>query len=89
MISTKLIVYGRVQGVGFRFYIKTQANKYNINGYIKNLIDGSVEIVAQGQESDLNSFKASIIRGNGFSRVENIEEERFSEKNFSLFSVKY
>ncbi|UYP00265.1 acylphosphatase [Oceanotoga sp. DSM 15011] len=89
MISTKLIVYGRVQGVGFRFYIKTQANKYNINGYIKNLIDGSVEIVAQGQESDLNSFKASIIKGNGFSRVENIEEERFSEKNFSLFSVKY
>lgn len=88
----KLKIYGRVQGVGYRYFIKNVALKLNILGYVKNLPDGSVEILAKGNEKALNTFKAFSIKGNGFSRVEDIEEEildNFEKNNIDEFVVKY
>ena len=49
----KVIVKGIVQGVNFRYYTQRQAVKYNINGWVKNLPDGSVGAVFEGEEHDV------------------------------------
>lgn len=46
--------YGRVQGVGFRFTAQRLAEDLDIKGWVKNLPDGSVQVVAEGQEDNLN-----------------------------------
>lgn len=56
MKQIKMKVFGRVQGVGFRYMTKIVADKLHINGYAKNLADGSVEIMAEGNSSAINSF---------------------------------
>lgn len=49
-------VHGHVQGVGFRYWVKSQAKKHNITGYAKNLEDGRVEVVAEGKRRASISF---------------------------------
>lgn len=48
-----LIFYGRVQGVGFRKFVKTKAQQLGVKGYVKNLPDGTVEVVAKFASSAL------------------------------------
>ena len=55
-------VYGRVQGVGFRYFTQKLAQKYNINGYVKNVQD-HVEIDAQGNIEDVTAFTHAVIQG--------------------------
>ena len=52
--------YGRVQGVGFRFTAIRFAEAFSLKGYVKNLPDGSVEVVAEGKEDDLKGFLEKI-----------------------------
>ncbi len=68
------IVYGRVQGVGFRRFAQRCANEYSIGGYVRNLPDGSVEIEAIGEFSQLQGFVERIAQGSWFSSVEEIEK---------------
>ena len=53
-------VHGHVQGVGFRYWVKSQAEKHNITGYAKNLEDGRVEVVAEGEEADVDQLLALL-----------------------------
>ena len=53
----KLIIHGKVQGVGYRFSVKRKADSLGIMGYVKNLHDGSVFTTAQGNILALNNFK--------------------------------
>ncbi len=55
-----VIFSGRVQGVGFRFTAEAIAAKMDVKGWVRNLMGGQVEIVAEGSESDLLSFISSI-----------------------------
>jgi acylphosphatase len=52
--------FGRVQGVGFRYTVASLAPDCGIRGYVRNLSDGSVELVAQGSDSDIERFLARI-----------------------------
>ena len=49
----KVLLSGRVQGVGFRYYTESVASKFGITGYVKNTIEGKLEIVGQGEEEEL------------------------------------
>jgi len=91
VISRKFIFKGRVQGVGFRFFTTKNAKDLNIVGSVKNLANGDVEIFAKGEENKIDHFKARLIKGNNFSRVEDIEEYRVSndEVNNNDFHVRY
>ncbi|KAF2955931.1 acylphosphatase [Marinitoga sp. 38H-ov] len=89
MIGKRYIVYGRVQGVGFRWFINNVAENLNIKGYVMNMPDGSVEIWAEGEADSLYTFKNYILKGNGFSFVENIEEEIVPVQGYTHFSIKY
>ncbi len=91
IISRKFILKGRVQGVGFRFFTTKNAEKFGITGSVKNLTNGDVEVYAKGDENKLENFKSKLIKGNSFSRVEDIEEYEVSEDkvNNNDFHVRY
>ena len=60
MERSTIIVSGIVQGVGFRYKVRAEARLLGIMGYVKNLADGSVEIVAEGTRSNIESFIQKI-----------------------------
>jgi acylphosphatase len=66
---------GRVQGVGFRYTAKTVAAGFEINGTIRNLPDGRVELTAQGARAELDAFRAALYGAGlaGFIRDEQVE----------------
>lgn len=68
-----LIVSGRVQGVGFRWFTEREAVKRDILGYVRNLEDGRVEILAQSTPSALEEFCERIRLGPSASRVDLVE----------------
>lgn len=68
-----LVVSGRVQRVGFRWYTEREASKRNVRGYVRNLDDGRVEILAQALPSALDEFIECIRRGPAGSRVDDVE----------------
>ncbi|MFA7544072.1 MAG: acylphosphatase [Candidatus Cloacimonadaceae bacterium] len=73
MPQWEITVYGRVQGVGFRYFVKQTAQKWNVEGFVKNLYDGSVYVLAVAYTQVLESFCQELERGNTFSRVRDIQ----------------
>jgi acylphosphatase len=65
---------GRVQGVGFRYTARTVATGFDISGIIRNLSDGRVELVAEGQSAELDAFRTAILEAGlaGFIRDEQV-----------------
>ncbi|MFT8352791.1 acylphosphatase [Clostridium saccharoperbutylacetonicum] len=90
MIRYLIIVNGRVQGVGFRYFLQLTASKLNLTGWCKNLMNGDVEIEVQGLEQNVFSFISEIKKGNGFARVYDFDLKDISVvKDEKKFSVKY
>ena len=70
----RLLARGRVQGVGFRWFVKTTAQALAISGWVCNLKDGSVEIEAQGSPGALAELRRLIQGGNSWCRVDRLME---------------
>jgi acylphosphatase len=85
----KIIVSGRVQGVGFRRYVTNEARFLGLKGYVKNLPDGDVYIEAEGTNENLNVFVTWIKKGPGFSFVESVKADYFPPVNYSGFRIEY
>ena len=84
------IVKGLVQGVFFRLNTKDAAINHNINGTVKNLYNGDVEVYAQGAEENITQFEKFLDTGPSLSRVDEvIKEEIDSSETFSGFDVIY
>lgn len=75
MKVVKTLVSGRVQGVGFRYFVKSHADSLNIKGYARNLRDGRVEVLMQGEDASLNTLISHIRKGPRFSSVTAVEIE--------------
>jgi len=73
MIRYSIVVHGRVQGVGFRYFTQISALTLNLTGWCENLMNGNVKIEIQGLEKNINSFIAIIKKGNNFCRVNDID----------------
>lgn len=69
MNRIKVTFTGRVQGVGFRYFVQLNAINYNLTGWVKNLSNGDVLLEVQGNEDNINKFLNIIKKGNGFSKV--------------------
>ncbi len=73
-IARKFIVKGIVQGVGYRFFTQRAAAECGITGYVKNLENGDVEVVAEGEQTDMENFKRKLLAGPQYSIVKSLEE---------------
>ncbi len=83
-------VSGLVQGVNFRFYTKMLADKLGLKGWIKNLPDGRVEVVAEGSENEINELIKFLKKGPKGAKVLNIEIEKEEYKGeFKYFDIIY
>jgi len=74
------LVKGRVQGVGFRWFVHREASELDLKGWVRNTEDGAVEIVAAGTEENLSELRASLKRGPRGSRVDAVIEHALVEK---------
>jgi acylphosphatase len=63
MKRVRLIIGGRVQGVGFRYFVKESASRLHITGYVKNMPGGNVEVDAEGEMENLESFMEKCRQG--------------------------
>lgn len=67
------VASGWVQGVGFRYFVHTQALRRSVTGWVRNMEDGTVEMELQGAEDVLKQLTAVIRKGDGFIRVAALE----------------
>ena len=84
----KLIVHGKVQGVGFRFSCLEAAYRNGVNGIVKNRSDGTVYIEAEGEDENITRFKDWCKKGPLWARVSELEEEPGTLKDYSAFEIK-
>ncbi|EKY01848.1 acylphosphatase [Selenomonas sp. oral taxon 138] len=81
---------GRVQGVGFRMFVRQQAVMNDITGWVMNMSDGTVTMELQGKASAVEAAFAAMRTGNYFIRVERLDiEEREPVDGERDFSIKY
>ena len=72
-LARSYIVSGRVQGVGYRFFVHRAAAIEGVHGWVRNLPDGNVEIRAEGDASVLERFERKIRQGPPSARVEDVD----------------
>jgi acylphosphatase len=83
-------IYGRVQGVNFRYYTQREAIALGLVGWVANRFDGSVEVVAEGAKPTLQKFLAFLHRGPPSARVDRVQAEwAEATGEFSRFRVRY
>ncbi|MCK5066067.1 MAG: acylphosphatase [Bacteroidales bacterium] len=88
-VQYDIIVYGRVQGVGFRAAARNQARSMNLKGWVENNKDGSVHIVVSGNQEQCGQLIQWCRNGSGYSWVERLEIKEMSQGQLSAFFIKY
>jgi acylphosphatase len=74
MPATRFRVEGRVQGVGFRWFVWREAERLGLRGSVRNLADGTVEVIAAGTAEALQGLERSLARGPSAARVARVEK---------------
>jgi len=89
-IQIKVTIKGKVQGVFYRAETKNTAEKFGIKGYVKNLPDGSVGAVFEGDSPVVTQMIEWCNKGPAAARVENVLVEQIYElSNFKTFNIRY
>ena len=73
------LIQGRVQGVGFRWFVQREAGELELRGWVRNTEDGHVEVLAAGDPADLDELRLSLKRGPRGSRVDRVIEHTLVE----------
>jgi acylphosphatase len=73
------LIKGRVQGVGFRWFVHREASELDLHGWVRNTEDGDVEVVAAGDPESLTELRASLQKGPRGSRVDKVIEHPLVE----------
>ena len=93
MLHVKLLARGNVQGVGFRAFAKMIGASCGVSGYAKNLPDGTVELVAEGQPNQVERFRkrvgARLPVGIRVDSLEALEEKEIPAPSFTSFGIRY
>ena len=88
MIKKCFRIYGHVQGVGFRYFTWQYALKIGVTGFVRNLADGYVEVVAVGSESQIDTLNAWLQHGPCTAIVDDVfVEDYLGDKEFTAFQV--
>jgi acylphosphatase len=72
--ARRFVVRGRVQGVGFRWFVEREAHLLGVSGWVRNNADGSVEVLAQGTRDQLLGLRSRLRQGPRAARVDDVEE---------------
>ena len=89
-VQFEIKITGKVQGVGFRYFVQKRAAEFNVTGWVKNMPDGSVAVMAQGDETDMDTFLDHLKAGPSMSKVSGVSLNRMPETEpFDDFRVKY
>ena len=73
------IIKGRVQGVGFRWFVHREAGARGLKGWVRNTDAGEVEVVVAGNAEKLDELRAELERGSRGSRVDSVHERELDE----------
>jgi acylphosphatase len=87
MIAKRFFVRGRVQGVGFRYFVERAAEQLGVTGYARNLDDGRVEVYAVGNRENLSDFAGRLWRGPRFAVVRGVEEQEADVQQYDSFHI--
>lgn len=89
--TLRIIVKGRVQGVGYRWFARQAARELGLTGFVRNLINGDVEVVAQGEEEVLNHFIQQLSQGPAFAYVTEVQTEELDipEDRYKSFEIAF
>jgi acylphosphatase len=87
-VARHYLVSGRVQGVGFRFFTAEAARDEQVHGWVRNLPDGRVEIVAEGEAGAIERFERRVRRGPSAGHVDEVEAADRPVSNVETFTVK-
>ena len=87
-IAMQIQVFGRVQGVGFRYYTQQKALELGITGFVKNKPDGSVFIEAEAEETKLNEFLMWCHVGPSWAKVQEVKFQELPSIGYTQFTIK-
>lgn len=84
-------IHGKVQGVFFRKFIKERADKLGLYGFVQNTEEGTVDVVAQGEEEKLHEFVDLMKNGPVFARITSVDVvwNDISQDSFTEFSIEH
>jgi acylphosphatase len=87
----RLRISGRVQGVFFRVYTRDEARRLGLKGWVRNLPDGRVEVLAQGDSEQLRALESFCRKGPPHARVQDVEvtEESTGAQKLTAFEITY
>ena len=88
-MQARIIVSGIVQGVSFRSFAKKHAHKLQLNGFVRNLPDGSLEVIAEGKKEKIEELIKEIRKGPEGSKVDDIKIEWRKDEGYSIFEVRF
>ena len=89
MKRTHVFISGRVQGVWFRAHTREKAEELGISGWVRNLPDGRVEAVFEGEDEKVDEMVKWCHRGPPLSRVEKVDVEYETPKGEKCFTIRY
>jgi len=88
-VARRYVIGGRVQGVGFRFFTEAAASRENVQGWVRNLPDGRVEVAAEGEAEAIERFERQISHGPPAARVSDVQRhDELPEGRQGGFSVR-
>jgi acylphosphatase len=85
--SLRLKIEGHVQGVGYRAYAANEARKLLLDGWVRNIFDGSVEILVSGPTEQVETFVGLCMRGPQWSNVTNVDLHRAEPPKLTGFHI--
>ena len=87
-LAKRYVIRGRVQGVGFRFFVEKHAQRIGLRGYAKNLSDGTVEVVVAGTTEAISELEGLLHQGPRLALVAGVEAEDAPMGEYSQFRVR-
>jgi acylphosphatase len=77
-VARRYVIAGRVQGVGFRWFTHDTAAREGVHGWVRNLADGRVEVLAEGDQPAVDRLEAAVRRGPSLAHVERFDVEELA-----------
>jgi acylphosphatase len=88
MKANRYLVTGRVQGVGFRYFVEEEATSVGVTGWVRNLADGRVEVLAAGDDAQLGQLEKKLWEGPPLARVTSVDVEPAAAPDHEGFHIR-